>query len=156
MKFCDFLEKWGLGGLKINVGFLEAEFKPTDPDRSASELYVELLTRLTTQYLLPDHGDEKTALESAYKLFEVTRGILRSHGSGCGEFAKVAIPVLHQVGRPFTAKWHRLSLAGAFVDPGRGREFRDELAALQKSLRSYTQALAAMAYVEDLTDGEGP
>ena len=33
-----------------------------------------------------------------------------------GEFAKLTIPVLNQIIRPFTAKWHRLSLAGAFED----------------------------------------
>lgn len=63
----------------------------------------------------------------------------------------LAIPVLNQVIRPFTARWHRLSLAGAFSDAGRCAEFRAELAALQPQLRNYTRALAAMAQVEDLT-----
>ena len=117
MKRRDFLEKWGLSGLKINLRFLEAEFAPRDPDRAAAwELYIELLTRITTQYLAPEDGDEKTALDSVYALFKETRAILRCHGSGCGEFAKLAIPVLNQIIRPFTAKWHRLSLAGAFQD----------------------------------------
>ena len=49
MKRRDFLEKWGLSSLKINLGFLETEFEPKDPDRAAAwELYVELLTRITT------------------------------------------------------------------------------------------------------------
>ena len=29
MKRRDFLEKWGLSSLKINLGFLEGEFKPS-------------------------------------------------------------------------------------------------------------------------------
>jgi len=152
MKRRDFLEKWGLSGLKINLKFLEAEFAPRDPDRAAAwELYIELLTRITTQYLAPEDGDEKTALDSVYALFKETRVILRGHGSGCGEFAKLAIPVLNQIIRPFTAKWHRFSLAGAFQDAARCAEFRTELAALQGQLRNYTHALAAMADVEDLT-----
>jgi hypothetical protein len=152
MKRRDFLEKWGLSGLKINLGFLEGEFAPRDPDRAAAwELYIELLTRVTTQDLPPDDGDEKTALDSVYAIFKETREILRRHGSGCGEFAKLAIPVLNQIVRPFTAKWHRLSLAGAFQDAARCREFRQDLAALQPRLQSYTQALAGMADVEDLT-----
>lgn len=152
MKRRDFLEKWGLSKLKINAKFLEAEFDPRDPDREAAwELYVELLTRVTTQYLPPDDGDEKAALDSIYAIFPLTREILRRRGSGCGEFAKLAIPVLNQVIRPFTAKWHRLSLAGAFNDKAKCNQFRDELAALQPYLRLYTTALAAMAAVEDLT-----
>ncbi len=152
MKRRDFLEKWGLSSLKINLGFLEGEFSPHDPDRAAAwELYVELLTRITTQYLAPEDGDEKTALDSVHAIFPLTREILRRHGSGCGEFAKLAIPVLNQIVRPFTARWHRLSLADAFKDPERCREFRAELAALQPRLRGYTRALAAMAQVEDLT-----
>ena len=152
MKRRDFLERWGLSNLKINLGFLEGEFKPSDPDRAAAwELYVELLTRVTTQSLAPEDGDEKTALDSVYAIFPLTREILRRQGSGSGEFAKLAIPVLNQVIRPFTAKWHRDSLAGAFNDASQCQAFRSELGMLQIDLRNYTRALAAMAEVEDLT-----
>ena len=148
----DFLEKWGLASLKINLGFLEGEFNPRDPDRAAAwEMYVELLTRITTQSLAPEDGDEKTALDSVYAIFPLTREILRRHGSGCGEFAKLAIPVLNQIIRPFTAKWHKLALAGAFDDAASCKAFRAELSVLQPRLRDYTRALAAMAEVEDLT-----
>lgn len=132
--------------------FLEGEFAPHDPDRAAAwELYVELLTRVTTQHLEPEDGDEQTALDSLYTVFPQTREILRRHGSGCGEFAKLAIPVLNQIVRPFTAKWHRLSLTGALRNAEQCGEFRGELAVLQPLLRNYTRALAAMAQVEDLT-----
>jgi hypothetical protein len=152
MKFRDFLESWGLTSLKINLGFLEGEFAPADADRAAAwDLYVELLTRITTQYLPPDAGDEKTALDSVHDIFPLTREILKQHGSGSGEFAKIAIPVLNQVIRPFTAKWHRLSLARAFDSPQQCAVFRSELAAIQVQLRNYTRALSAMAAVEDLT-----
>ncbi len=155
MKRRDFLEKWGLSSLRINLGFLEGEFAPCDADRAAAwELYIELLTRVTTQYLAPEEGDEKTALDSVHAIFALTREILRRLGSGCGEFAKLAIPVLNQIIRPFTAKWHRLSLAGAFQDGSRCREFRADLATLQPRLRNYTRALAGMAQVEDLTSLE--
>jgi hypothetical protein len=152
MKRRDFLEKWGLSSLKIKLGFLEGEFNPRDPDRAAAwALYVELLTRATTQNIPPEDGDEEAALESVHAIFPLTRDILRGHGSGAGEFAKLAIPVLNQIIRPFTAKWHRQSLAGAFKDRERCREFRAELSALQPRLRAYTRALADMAQVEDLT-----
>jgi hypothetical protein len=157
MKRRDFLERWGLSRLKINLGFLAGEFEPHDSDRAAAwELYVELLTRIATQSLAPEDGDEKTALDSVYAIFPLTREILRRHGSNCNEFAKLAIPVLNQIIRPFTAKWHRASLAGGFKDPDHCREFRAELTALQQVLRDYTRALAAMAEVEDLTILEQP
>jgi len=155
MKRRQWLEKWGLSGLKLTLPFLETEWRPQDPDRDAAwELYVELLTRIATQKLAEEHGDEKTALESVYRLFGVTREILRRQGKYCTEFAKVAIPVLNQMVRPFTAKWHRISLQNGFADPARCQEFRHELAALQVVLRRYTSALADMAGVEDLTELE--
>jgi hypothetical protein len=154
MKMRDFLEKWGLAQLKLSVGFLEAEFKPADPDRMAAwDLYVELLTRVTTQHLLPDSGDEVAALDSVHEIFPLTREILRKHGSGAGAFARIAIPVLNQAVRPFTSKWHRLAQSGALRD-AQGRQFREELGQLQEVLRHYTRALADMACVEDLTQLE--
>src|ERR1039457_1984566 len=137
MKRRDFLKKWGLSSLKITFGFLEAEFAPHDADRAAAwELYIEMLTRVTTQNIAPEDGDEKTALDSVHAIFSLTREILKHHGSDCNEFAKLAIPVLNQIIRPFTAKWHRLLLAGAFQDAARCREFRQDLAALQPRLQN--------------------
>src|SRR6266446_7697956 len=82
MKRRDFLEKWGLSSLKIKLPFLEGEFNPQDPDRAAAwELYVELLTRITMQYLPPEDGDEEAALQSVFVIFPLTREILRRNGS---------------------------------------------------------------------------
>jgi hypothetical protein len=154
MKWKDWLEKWGMSSLSINAGVVTMEWEPKDPDRKAAwDLYVELLTRVATQNLAPDHGDEKTALDSIFKLFDLTRQTLKAH-PGCDEFAKLAVIVLNQVIRPFTAKWHKLSLAGAFSDSACNEEFRADLTALQRQLRKYTMALADMARVEDLTSLE--
>jgi hypothetical protein len=73
MKRREFLERWGLSELRVCLGFLGA---------AAWDLYVELLPRVTTQHMAPDPGDEKTALESIYSLFPLTRDILKQHGSG--------------------------------------------------------------------------
>jgi hypothetical protein len=152
MKWGDWLENWGMKSLKINAAFLEMEWVPKDEDKSAAwELYVELLTRVTTQTLDETHGDENTALDSVFSLFAVTRQVLKNHTRNCTEFTKIAIVVLNQVVRPFTAKWHRQSLEGAFETPEKRKEFRNELALLQKTLRQYTKMLADMAGVEDLT-----
>jgi hypothetical protein len=153
MKWKQWIEKWGLTGLSINAGFLGLEWQPQDADRAAAwELYIELLTRITTQDLAPDDGDEQTALASIHSLFPISRETIKRHGRFATEFTKIAIVVLNQLVRPFTAKWHRLSLQKAFEDPARCAEFRQELATLQSKLRIYTKMLSDMAGVEDLTN----
>ena len=155
MKWSKWLENWDMKSLKINLKFLEMDWAPQVADKEAAwEMYVELLTRIATQHLQPEHGDEKTALDSIYALFGLTRATLKAKGRGCNEFAKIAVVVLNQVVRPFTAKWHKLSLAGAFEDEDQCGQFREELDALQTELRKYTKMLADMAGVEDLTDLE--
>jgi len=155
MKLSKWLENWDMTSLRIAVPFLEMEWAPKDEDKTAAwELYVELLTRITTQPLDEKHGDEGTALASIYSLFAITRQVLKDNTRHCREFAIIAIVVLNQIVRPFTAKWHRLSLQGAFDDDRKQEEFRSELAQLQVELRKYTKMLADMAGVEDLTNLE--
>ena len=144
------LERIRIGHDWANV---DISFQPDDKD-AAWELYIEMLTRIVTQELPREAGDEKTALDSVYSLFPTTREILRRRGRGTLQFSKVAIPVLNQVVRPFTAKWHRVSLAGEFDDTAKSQEFRRELAELQFELREYNRMLAEIAGVEDLTDLE--
>ena len=141
--------------LKLKTPFLEAEWKPQDKDKEAAwDLYIELLTRVTTQTLPESHGDEKSALENIHQLFPLTRETIKRHGRHCAEFTKIAVVVLNQVIRPFTAKWHKLSLEGKLDTPEGSAEFRAELASLQEMLRRYTKMLADMASVEDLTELE--
>ena len=155
MKWSKWLEDWDMTSLKISAPFLEMEWKPQDEDKAAAwELYIELLTRIATQPLDAEHGDEKTALDSVFSLFSITRQVLKNNTRNCTEFTKIAIVVLNQVVRPFTAKWHRLSLQGAFNDAEQCISFRSELVALQVTLRKYTKMLANMAGVEDLTSLE--
>jgi hypothetical protein len=149
------LEEWGLSSLSLNAGFLAAEFKPADADRQAAwEMYVELLTRIATQPLPSEQGDERAALDSVYSLFPTTREVLRRNGSNCIEFTRLAVVILNQVVRPFTAKWHgRVTRDPKTLEKAKNRqEFRAEQAALQVELRKYQGALAAIAGVEDLTE----
>ena len=148
-------KKYNLNNVKINLAFvqLDISLKPADRD-AAWELYVEMLTRIVTQPLPSEDGDEKTALDSVYSLFPTTREILRRHGRSTVQFSKIAIPVLNQIVRPFTAKWHKECLSGAFEDANKQREFRSGLATLQKELCNYNRMLAEIAGVEDLTDLE--
>lgn len=153
MKLREWLEKWSMESLKIKTPFLDMEWNPKDKDKDAAwELYIELLTRITTQPLALEEGDEKTALESVHKIFGLTRETIKHHGRDCIEFTKIAVVVLNQIIRPFTAKWHRLALKDAFSDREQCLTFRRGLSELQDKLRNYTKMLADMAGVEDLTE----
>ena len=144
------LEKVRLGPAWANV---EISFDQSDQD-AAWELYVEMLLRVVTQPLPSEGGDESTALKSIYALFPVTREILRRRGRSAISFSKVAIPVMNQIVRPFTTKWHPQSLTGSLGEPGKRAEFRKDLEGLQSDLRNYNRLLAQIAGVEDLTDLE--
>lgn len=147
--------KYHLEKVSFNLKVVSGDLRLSDADASAAwELYVEMLTRIVTQPLPAEGGDEQSALDSVYALFSITREILRRHGKDTVEFSKVAVPVLNQVVRPFTARWHRASLAGAFDDPAKRVLFRKELSVLQCDLRNYNRLLADIAGVEDLTDLE--
>lgn len=151
-KFSELFERWGLKSIKLNVKFAELEFSPTDDDQTAAwDMYVELITRITTQPLAQNEGDEATALESVYSIFGITREILKSKGKKAENFTKIAVVVLNQVIRPFTAKWHRKKMNGAFQHSDECLTFRNELSDLQSKLIQYTKLLAELAMVEDLT-----
>lgn len=152
MKLKKWLENWGLTSLKINLGVLETEWQPQEEDREAAwELYVEMLTRIVTQPLPDEHGDEKIALESVHALFGITREILKRKGRECVQFTKISVIVLNQIVRPFTAEWHKKMLEGELNSEKGRKKFRKDLANLQIILRNYTKALADIAQVEDLT-----
>lgn len=153
MKWSEWIEKWGMESLRINAGFLELEWKPSDHDKNAAwDLYVELLTRSATQGMTGEHGDEKAALDSIYALFPLTRQTLKANTHHCKEFTKIAVIVLNQIVRPFTTKWHQPALKNAFANPQECKKFRSDLHTLQIKLRKYTKMLADMAGVEDLTE----
>ena len=50
MQIRDLFEKWGLTSLKVKTPILEMNWEPADADKNAAwDLYVELLTRVSTQ-----------------------------------------------------------------------------------------------------------
>lgn len=153
MKMRKLFENWDMTGLKLNLGFLETDWEPQVKDSDAAwELYVELLTRIATQPLPDDAGVEKNALDSVYSLFGITRGILRQYGKDTVGFAKIAIVILNQVIRPFTARWHKLSEEGAFNDEQQRAIFRAELKELQGLLKNYMGMLSEIAGIEDISE----
>ena len=53
MKLRKWLENWDMTSLKIKAQFLEMDWAPQESDKNAAwEMYIELLTRITTQSLL--------------------------------------------------------------------------------------------------------
>ena len=131
MTFSDLFRQWGLTSIKLNVGFAEMEFKATEDDQIAAwDMYVELLTRITTQPLEDGTGDEETALTSVFNLFAITREILKTKGRQANNFTKVAIIVLNQVIRPFTAKRHKKSFRVHFL-------MKKNVCYFAKNLRNY-------------------
>ena len=142
MQLRAFFSQFQLEAIKLGPAGATVELSFNQSDRNAAwELYIEMLTRIATQPLPTEAGDEKTALERVYRLFGITREILRRHGPGTIEFSKVAIPVLNQVVRPFTAKWHKKSLEGALEQESQRAAFRSELQMLQRDLRKYNALL---------------
>ncbi|MGZ9262976.1 MAG: hypothetical protein ACXW6V_26210 [Candidatus Binatia bacterium] len=95
MRLKDVLERWGLTSLRIKTPFLEAAWEPKDADKTAAwELYVELITRVATQHLDPDEGDEAAAAKSIYELFTLTRDTIKRNGRYCINFTRIAVVVL--------------------------------------------------------------
>lgn len=157
MTLKNFFNQYQLNNIRLGPRWasFEVTFEEADKD-AAWELYIEMLTRIVTQPLPSEIGDEKTALESVYSLFPTTRNILRRYGRKTIHFSKIAIPILNQVIRPFTAKWHKIYLSGSLKKPRERKEFRTELATLRQSMNNYNRMLAEIAEVEDLTDLEIP
>lgn len=151
MKWKKWFENWDMTSLIIKAPFIEMEWNPSEPDKNAAwEMYIELVTRITTQKLDNSEGIEEKALESVYNLFPLTREILKKYGRDAEDFAKLALLILNQIIRPFTAKWHKISQENGFKDDKIKEKFRIELKELQKNLKTYTNMLAEMSGVESL------
>lgn len=155
IKITELFSKFRLEKVKLGPSWANAEISIDASDSDAAwELYVEMLTRVVTQPLPVEIGDEEAALDSVYSLFPITREVLRRRGRRAINFTKIAVPILNQIVRPYTAKWHGKRLAGDLADEDVRHEFRGELATLQEDLRNYNRMLAGIAGVEDLTDLE--
>ena len=133
-KFRDLFRRWELTGLKVKSVFLEAEFNPTEDDQTAAwSMYVEMITRVLTQPLEEEYGDEKAALDSIYKIFDITRTVLKEKGMRADSFSKIAIIILNQKVRPFTTKWHKEFGNVDTLLYSKSLEFRADLEELQNA-----------------------
>lgn len=132
--------------LQISPALGARPWKPSERDRNAAWiLYTEIRTRIASQPLHYRSGDEETALDSLYKLFEPTRQVIKNNGPECWHFAEMATYVLNTHLRPLTAKWHKKKIEGRLLNDDERREFRGELQALQRRLLLFCKLLGKMA-----------
>lgn len=101
------------------IGGVRGTWEPDQRERDAAwEMYVELVTRISTAELKPEEGLLREALSSLYTLFGTTREILRKYGpttakaKGKGKlsFGSIAVAILNGALRPVLAVWHPLLL----------------------------------------------
>lgn len=146
--------------LPFNIGGITFIVDETQ-QRAAWSLYVELETRVAVQRLEDSDGLLREALDSLYKLFDITRSILKDAGpdvaDGENSFGPIAIRVLNDGLRPFTSKWHPKLAAYEATRPPKVdelsherawvhyTEMRTELKALQDDIREYSTTLAIIA-----------
>ena len=131
----------------------------------AHALWVQLATRIATQPLHYRSGEEERAAWSLFLLFEKTRQLLEAHREAA-EFRAVAVSLLNDTLRPYTARWHgwmtedkeRLSAEGKpldrFRDERARRQFRKELKELRGKLCKVQERLADLAGIIDQPSAE--
>ncbi|MCA9933340.1 MAG: hypothetical protein KC415_05420 [Anaerolineales bacterium] len=150
-------------GLPFNLGQLE--FEPDEVEQQAAwEIYVELATRVTITPLSQGEGRVREALESLYKIVQITRDVLRKAGpsvaKGSNSVGSVAIEVVVKGIRPFLTKWHPLLLKYEQDKPddldsidyerkwSESEYFYGDLGDLQEQMNIYLNALAIIAGVK--------
>ncbi|MET9513095.1 hypothetical protein ABZX62_32380 [Streptomyces flavidovirens] len=149
--------------IKITVPQLsELTFVVNNDARHVSwQLFVETVTRVSTQRLNDDEGLLREALTSLYGLFATTRDILKASrpsvppSSGM-TVEYLAVMFLNKELRPFLAKWHPQLSEFEAAMPGspesawpQAAECRSELRQVQENTRSYVLAYARLAGVRD-------
>lgn len=155
-----------------NIGKITGTWKPDQEEQNAAwELYIELVTRVTTTVLPDDQGLVRESLSSLYAIFTITRDILRKYGPSIARskqgsdlsFGYLAIYILNYVLRPVLSKWHPLLLdyehkkdssISAFEHEQaweKREEVRQVLNDTRRILREYANILAQVADIPRLT-----
>jgi hypothetical protein len=151
--------------IKISIpGWLSITLEPNESERRAAwQLYVELATRVASRPFDRSTGSARSAIESLYSLFVLTRQILKEAGPEVARsensFGLLAIRFLTEVLAPFLLRWHeplrefeatrgeKTSHTAHEQIWNRYADLCDELAILQEKTRGYTTALARISGV---------
>jgi len=119
---------------------------PEEATKAAAHYFLsELRTRISTQPLPYQHGDEARALESLWEVFGQAREAMKKY-PGCVDFADAVTEMLNTRLRPVTAKWHRAKMEGRLNSRDGADEFRGDLATVQKELKNFASKLHEIAY----------
>lgn len=125
--------------------------------RVAWRLFVEIATRVATQPVEEESGDDGVALTSLYQLFQVTRKALTemepTPDTTGPTVETYAMDMLNRDLRPFLSKWH--PKWDQFAKTGTGAwplhaEFRRELADIQREITRRAHGLAELAGVQNV------
>jgi hypothetical protein len=146
----DILGKIGvkMDSFTICTPFFEMTMSQNENTQNASwQLYVELITRVATQPLLENCGDEESALESIYKIFNITREIIKQYGREAETFSMLSLCLLNMILRPFTSKWHKVFKDGPINEENQ-KTFREELCELQIIINKFSGVLFQMSRVD--------
>ncbi|MFI6482786.1 hypothetical protein ACIBH1_32990 [Nonomuraea sp. NPDC050663] len=149
--------------VKITVPqFSELTFAVNDESRKVAwGLFVETVTRVSTQRLDEDEGLLREAMNSLYSLFAITREALKAArpspkvpGSQTVEY--FAIMMLNQQLRPFLSVWHPQLRDFERDHPDlpesaweHNAECRAELTRVQEGIRRYAEGFARLAGVAE-------
>ncbi|WP_390899101.1 hypothetical protein [Streptomyces cynarae] len=155
-----------LSEVKVTVPQLsEFTFVVNDDARQVAwHLFVETVTRVSTQPLADGDGLIREALTSLYGLFATTRDTLKASRpsiavSGGHTVEQLAIAMLNRELRPFLSAWHPRLRVYEEEHPGQPESLwpqcgtcRTELRAVQRHLAGYAHSFARLAGVRDAAD----
>jgi hypothetical protein len=125
----------------------------------AWKIFVEMMTRVSTQSLAPGAGFVEEALASLHGLFTTTRNLLKEMLpspviAGAHRTEELAILMLNRELRPFLSVWHprwkTFAAGGAGGSWGEEAAFRAELEALRARLLKYAESFGVLAEIEGL------
>ncbi|NUO97553.1 MAG: hypothetical protein HOV96_33490 [Nonomuraea sp.] len=149
--------------VKVTVPQLsELTFVVNNESRNVAwKLFVETVTRVSTQPLVEEEGLTREALTSLYGLFATTRDTLKSSrpsvaAPGGQTVEHLAITMLNQELRPFLSKWHPRLREFEQTRPGAPEsewlangDCRAELREVQRRVHGYALGFAKLAGVRD-------
>jgi len=149
--------------VKVSVPqFSELTFVVNNESRQVAwKLFVETVTRISTQPLDEDQGFIREALTSLYSLFTTTRETLKDSrpsipAPGSQTVEHLAVTMLNWELRPFLSKWHPLLRAFERAHPAEPESAwpealacRIELGQAQQRIRRYALGFARLAGVRD-------
>ena len=159
-----------LTDIKVTVPqFSELHFAVTrESQQVAWKLFVESVTRISTQALSSDEGLIREALTSLYGLFAITRSALKeaqpSTRTGRDPTVEhLAIAMLNNELRPFLSRWHPMLQQWEKGNPTapesewpRASDCRSELTLMQGRLQEYVLGfgrLAGLPNAQEILEG---